>query len=73
MTNAVSPRGCIVNVKGLGSTPNNHKLVNSLFSQLWRNAGCGKLYIKNSEFVGSLGDSGGIINCEDMDLELNQL
>ena len=64
-----SPRGCIVSVKGLGLITNNHQLVNSFFPSC-KETGCGKLYIKNSEFVGSLGDSGGVINCEDMQLEL---
>ena len=64
-----SPRGCIENVKGLGFTTNDYQLVNLLFPSC-EYGRCGKLYIKNSEFVGSLGDNGGVINCEDMDLVL---
>ena len=63
-------RGCVVNVKGLGPTINNYQLVNSLFPSCEYETACGKLYIKNSEFVGSLGDNGWVINCEDMHLEL---
>ena len=31
---------------------------------------CSTLYIENSVFAGSLGDNGGLIHCENMDLEL---
>ena len=62
-------QGCIVNVKGLGYQPNNYELINSLFPNC-EETECGKLYIRNSEFVGSLGDDGGIIKCEEMHLEL---
>ena len=65
----LSPRGCIVSVRGWEFSLTKYKLVNSLFSSC-EETECRKLYIKNSEFVGSLGDNGGIINCEDMHLEL---
>ena len=59
-------QGCIVNVKRLGLHQNNYKLIFSLFPNC-KFGECVKLYIRNSEFVGSLG---GVIKCEDMHLEL---
>ena len=56
------------------SQPKNESLIESLFPSC-RGSGlviwtCSKLYIENSVFEGSLGDDGGVIQCEDMHLEL---
>ena len=71
--------GCVIYAKGFGKNPPMNKItIISLFTTCRRvndgtqitHQSCGEFYSENSVFVGSLGDNGGIIECEDMDFYL---